>query len=128
MENNDFKDATQKSHAIAVEDFISQSLRWGVVVSAIIIATGLVLYLLTGDSGYPAGFFPASIPQVLKDVASFKSFAIIDLGLLLLIATPIFRVAASIIAFIFDRDRPYVLITTYVLAMLILSLLLGKAE
>ncbi|WP_080996783.1 DUF1634 domain-containing protein [Neomoorella thermoacetica] len=33
------------------------------------------------------------------------------------------RVAASIIAFIFDRDRPYVLITTYVLAMLILSLL-----
>jgi uncharacterized membrane protein len=65
---------------------------------------------------------------VLRDVVHFKSFAIIDLGLLLLIATPIFRVAASIIAFISDRDRPYVLITTYVLAMLILSLLLGRAE
>jgi uncharacterized membrane protein len=111
-----------------VEDFISQSLRWGVVISAIIIAVGLVLYLLTGDSGYPAGFFPTSPLQVLRDVVHFKSFAIIDLGLLLLIATPIFRVAASIIAFISDRDRPYVLITTYVLAMLILSLLLGRAE
>ncbi|PRR68576.1 hypothetical protein MHLNE_19650 [Moorella humiferrea] len=128
MEKNESKGLTQESHALVVEDVISRSLRWGVVISAIIIAVGLVIYLLTGDSGYPAGFFPTSIPQVLKDVVYFKSFAIIDLGLLLLIATPIFRVAASIIAFLFDGDRPYVLITTYVLAMLILSLLLGKAE
>ncbi|KYH31191.1 DUF1634 domain-containing protein [Neomoorella mulderi] len=128
MENNQSKSTPQESHAIVVEDIISQSLRWGVVISAVIIAAGLVLYLLTGDSGYPAGFFPTSPLQALRDVVHFKSFAIIDLGLLLLIATPIFRVAASIIAFIFDRDRPYVLITTYVLAMLILSLLLGKAE
>ncbi|QGP91062.1 hypothetical protein MGLY_03860 [Neomoorella glycerini] len=128
MENNESKSVPKESHALVVEDIISQSLRWGVVISAIIIAAGLVFYLLTGDSGYPAGFFPTSIPQVFKDVVHFKSFAIIDLGLLLLIATPIFRVAASIIAFIFDRDRPYVVITTYVLAMLILSLLLRKAE
>lgn len=128
MENNESKSVPKESHAIVVEDFISQSLRWGVVISALIIALGLVTYLFTGNSGYPAGFFPTSILQVLKDVTRFKSFAIIDLGLLLLIATPIFRVAASIIAFIFDRDRPYVLITTYVLIMLILSLLLGKAE
>lgn len=128
MENNRSQYKSGESHAVVVEDIISQSLRWGVIVSAVIIAAGMILYLLTGDSGYPAGFFPTSILQVLGDAARFKSFAVIDLGLLLLIATPIFRVAASIIAFIFDRDRPYVLITTYVLAMLILSLLLGKAE
>ncbi len=128
MENNRSQNKPGESHAVVVEDIISQSLRWGVVISAVIIAAGMVLYLLTGDSGYPAGFFPTSITQVLREAVRFKSFAVIDLGLLLLIATPIFRVAASIIAFIFDRDRPYVLITTYVLTMLIFSLLLGKAE
>ncbi|MGI9862364.1 DUF1634 domain-containing protein [Moorella naiadis] len=128
MEANLQKKPAGEPRAVVVEDFISRSLRWGVIISSLVIAAGVILYVITGSSGYPGDIFPASIPQVLAGLADLKPYAIIDLGLLLLIATPIFRVAASIIAFIVDRDRPYVLITSYVLAMLILSLLLGKAE
>lgn len=128
MEADLQKKPTKGSRVIVTEDFISQSLRWGVVISCLTIGAGLILYLCTGSSGYPGEVFPSSIPQVLTGLAHLKPFSVIDLGLLLLIATPIFRVAASIFAFIVDRDLPYVLITTYVLAMLILSLLLGKAE
>ncbi|BCV22282.1 DUF1634 domain-containing protein [Moorella sp. Hama-1] len=128
MEANLQKKPAGEPRAVVVEDFISRSLRWGVVISSLVIAAGVILYVITGSSGYPADIFPSSIPQVMDGLAHFKPFAVIDLGLLLLIATPIFRVAASIIAFIVDRDRPYILITSYVLAMLILSLLLGKAE
>jgi len=116
------------SRAIAVEDFISGCLRWGVVISAAIITVGLAFLVVTGNTGYPAGFYPTSVSQVLLGVVKLKPFAVIDLGLLLLVATPMFRVAASIVAFVYDRDLPYVLITTFVLTMLILSLILGKAE
>jgi len=51
--------------------------------------------------------------------------AIVTLGLLLLIATPIARVAFSVAAFIVERDRVYVVITIVVLALLLLSLLFG---
>jgi len=47
-------------------------------------------------------------------------------GLLVLIATPVTRVAVSIVAFIRMRDRRYVVITTVVLALLLLSFFLGS--
>ncbi|MGH2509954.1 MAG: DUF1634 domain-containing protein [Ktedonobacteraceae bacterium] len=50
----------------------------------------------------------------------------IALGLLLLLATPVIRVAASIVAFGLEHDRRYVIITTIVLAILCLSFLIGK--
>ncbi|MGI9951613.1 DUF1634 domain-containing protein [Moorellaceae bacterium AZ2] len=110
-----------------MEEVISRSLRWGVAVSTGIIGLGLVLLLVTGNTGYPPGYYPTTVSQVLQDALRAKPFAVIDFGLLILIATPIFRVAASLVAFIADKDLPYVLISAYVLAMLLLSLLLGKA-
>ena len=49
--------------------------------------------------------------------------AIIQLGLLLLIATPVARVLFSAIAFALERDSMYVVITLIVLAILLYSLL-----
>ena len=48
-------------------------------------------------------------------------------GLLLLILTPVVRVAVSILAFRAQRDRTYVLITSAVLVLLLLSFVLGRA-
>lgn len=111
-----------------VEDLISLALRIGVIISSIVTAFGLVLLLVTGQSGYPADTFPTSIAQVLYGLMQLKSFAIIEFGLLILLATPIFWVAASIAAFFLRRDYNYTLISAYVLLMLLLSLFLGKAE
>lgn len=52
--------------------------------------------------------------------------AFITLGLLLLIATPVMRVAVSVVAFAIEHDRLYVVITLVVLAILITSFILGK--
>ena len=49
------------------------------------------------------------------------------LGLLVLIATPVLRVAASVVLFAIQKDWTYTLITAVVLSLLVLSLVLGAA-
>ncbi|MCA1668231.1 MAG: DUF1634 domain-containing protein [Thermomicrobia bacterium] len=51
----------------------------------------------------------------------------IGLGLLVLIATPVVRVAATLVGFIRAKDPPYIAITAIVLAVLLFSFALGKA-
>jgi uncharacterized membrane protein len=63
-----------------------------------------------------------SVTGILHAVAAVRGRAIIQLGLLLLIATPVARVAFSLVAFLRERDRAYVLITSFVLALLLVSL------
>jgi uncharacterized membrane protein len=53
---------------------------------------------------------------------ALRAEAIIQLGLVLLIATPVARVAMSLVAFILQRDRVYIVVTTIVLGLLIFSL------
>jgi uncharacterized membrane protein len=43
-----------------------------------------------------------------------------------LIATPVLRVAISVLAFVYQRDRTFVVITTVVLALLLTSFVLGR--
>ncbi len=76
----------------------------------------------------PGAAFPHSIEGVIKGVESHRGQAVIAVGLMILIATPIMRVAASVIAFAFERDLTYVWITAVVLVVLIASFLLGKVE
>jgi uncharacterized membrane protein len=52
--------------------------------------------------------------------------AVITLGLLLLIATPVLRVAVSVVAFALEHDRRYVIITLIVMTILIISFTLGR--
>lgn len=105
------------------ELIISNVLRGGVLLSAAIIALGVVLFYaryLTGDSpANAATTFPASLGQVGAGLAHGNPLAVITLGLLILLATPVFRVAVSIVAFALERDQQYVIITLIVLAILL---------
>ena len=58
----------------------------------------------------------------LRDVVALRGRGIMQLGLLLLIATPVARVALTAVAFAFERDRTYVLIALLVLVLLLKSL------
>jgi uncharacterized membrane protein len=62
---------------------------------------------------------------IVREVLRPSGRAIIDLGLLLLILTPVSRVAFTLIAFIRARDRLYTAVTAFVLAVLLFSLLGG---
>jgi len=123
----------------AVELLISNLLRIGVVLSiSIIILGSIVGYAHHPEFGSSkdvlphlistSAQFPHTLPSVLHGLRYFQGQSIILLGLVLLIATPIMRVAISILAFVYQRDRVFVMITTTVLILLILSFLLGRIE
>ena len=99
-------------------------LQWGVILSAAIILLGLFLLSLQPDKFSPQRLqlFPQTFGQVWAGLLVFRPQAIITLGLLLLIATPVVRVAVSIPAFAIERDRHFVVITTIVLLVLLFSI------
>jgi uncharacterized membrane protein len=116
-----------------VEEVIGNLLRAGVVASALVIALGGAIYLARhGTDPVPdrSRFVPMppkfSRPvQVVQAVRTGSARALIQFGLLLLIATPVARVVFSAFAFARQRDYTYVVITLLVLAVLLYSLFTG---
>ncbi len=122
----------------SIADTISRVLWVGVTASLILITGGTLLSFLQegGYGGQPgevvrltgaAGAFPRTLSWFMGGLAHLNGQAVIVLGLLLLIATPVARVAVSAVAFAKERDRTYVTITLVVLALLLVSFALGKA-
>jgi len=112
-----------------MDRIISILLRSGVLISALVVLGGGILYLIRHGAALPQyGVFrgePAdlrSLSGIVEDVLAFKSRGIIQFGLLLLVATPVARVAFSILAFALQGDRTYVIITLIVLGVLLYSL------
>lgn len=124
------KQSQQDEHRL--ELVIGNLLRYCVIAVVIVVVAGAVLYLPT-HSGHltdyrqfrsePDGYRSAG--GILRLAFSGDALAIIQLGLVLLIVTPILRVALSAIAFIAEKDRLYVALTLVVLGLLLYSLLAG---
>jgi uncharacterized membrane protein len=113
---------------LKIEHILGNILRVGVLISASVVLMGAILYLFRHGEEFPDyyGFvfnpFGVSDPlSLLKEVVGLKSLAIMKLGILLLVGTPILRVIISIFAFIYERDLMYVLFTLVVLVVLIFS-------
>ena len=68
-----------------------------------------------------------SVGGIIRAALSGDSRAIVQLGLVLLIATPAARVALTLGAFIIQRDRLYIVTTSIVLALLLYGLIWGRA-
>lgn len=109
-----------------VEIIISKSLRIGVMLSAVTILVGLLMFLSSGNSGYPGNSYPTTLTSIIKGLLLLKPYGIIMTGLLILISTPVFRVGVSIIVFFKEKDYLYVKITALVFAILLFSFMLGK--
>jgi uncharacterized membrane protein len=112
-----------------VEVLIGKLLRSGVLLSAGIVLAAGIWYLVrfgaaTPDyrvfRGEPSEF--RSISGILKGLGPLHCRSYIQFGLLLLIATPVARVAFSVFAFLAERDRTYVVVSLIVLGVLIYSL------
>ncbi len=118
----------EKSNIDEVEIVISKFLMFGVVLSAIIIFIGFMMFLVTGKSGYPGSTYPTNPINIFRGLVQLKPYGIILTGLLVLIATPVFRVGVSIIVFVKEKDYLYVKITSLVFIILMISFILGKVE
>lgn len=122
-----------------VELLISTLLRVGVVASLAVVTFGTAVsfvhhpeYLRSPPAlarlTRPGTAFPGTVSEVVAGVRQFRGQSIVVVGLILLIATPVVRVAVSVLAFVFQRDWAFVVITAVVLGLLLLSFVLGKAE
>lgn len=103
-------------------------LRIGVGLAAALVAAGGTLYLVHGrgqaaDYGRFRGLAPELLrpASVLRAAIELRPLALIQLGLLLLILTPIARVAFSVLAFAKQGDRLFVVLALLVLVILLLS-------
>jgi uncharacterized membrane protein len=121
-----------------IETMISTILRAGVALSITTILIGLTITFVHHPdyfSSRPAlgtlidarANYTASVASVLKGVREGRGQSIVMLGVLVLIATPVARVAASVALFAAEHDRVYVAITAVVLLLLILSFVIGAA-
>lgn len=117
-----------------VEQLVGRLLQIGVLIAALVVIVGGVL-LLTQHGGDRPTYTPfrgepaylRSLVGIVRGAIALDSLAIVQLGLVLLIATPVLRVAFTLVAFVIQRDRTYVIVTTIVLALLLYGLLYGRA-
>ncbi len=113
-----------------IEVIVGNLLRTGVSLSAFVVLFGGAIYLIRhGRSPADYRIFRGepselkSVPGIVRDAFTFHGRGIIQLGLLLLIATPVVRVAFSIWGFAEEHDRLYMAFTGLVLVILLYSLL-----
>ena len=113
-----------------IEEIVGTLLRVGVSLSASVVAIGAAIYLARHGRepanyrvfhGEPSDL--RSLSGIVREAFHLRGRGIIQLGLLLLIATPVARVAFSIWGFAEEHDRLYMIFTGIVLIVLLYSLL-----
>ena len=117
-----------------VEQFIGRMLQLGVLLATIVTVIGGALLLVQHGSARPTYSvfrgepdYLTSIGGIVRGVSAMRSEAIVQLGIVLLIATPVARVAFTLVAFVLQRDRVYIALTTIVLTLLLYGLVIGLA-
>ncbi|QIK59693.1 DUF1634 domain-containing protein [Dysgonomonas sp. HDW5A] len=120
-----------------VEQYIGKLLRYGVMLSCAITLFGGVIYLfqhkgvMVDYSPVPTGMafgvedYLRELNTIFPRMLDFDGAAIIQFGVLVLIATPIIRVAFSAFSFLIEKDYLYVVITLIVLSIILANMLLG---
>ena len=112
------------------ERFLGRLLRSGVVLAGLVTLVGAALRLAARHAepvhdatfhGEPAGLRQAG--TIVAGALRGDATAIVQLGVLILVATPIARVAASVVSFALQRDLLYVAVTLVVLTLLLIGLL-----
>jgi uncharacterized membrane protein len=123
----------------SLHNIVSNTLLYGVLTSAVILAIGVIAMFAKDSTGYacqlsnvqcllsynpskvPHGAYPNTLQSLYAGLLLFKPFAIMELGIVVLIATPALRVLSSVFIFAAEKDRLFVAITVFVLAVLLFS-------
>ena len=124
---------TSKKEQMDLQRFIGTSLRWGVSIACIIAVIGGIYYLMQhGNDPVPDysvfsrdPSFHITWAEIWKGVVNLQAEGFILLGVILLIFTPVFRVALSLLTFSLERDWLYVAITAVVFSIIITNMLEG---
>jgi uncharacterized membrane protein len=116
-----------------LDQVVGNLLRFGVSLAAAVVLAGGLIYLVRHGAEPPAYHVFRGEPGdlrtlrgILQDVLSLRARGIIQLGLLLLIATPVARVAYLVYAFARQKDRLYSVVALIVLLLLAYGLAGGR--
>jgi uncharacterized membrane protein len=115
-----------------MQAIIGWILRGGVILSMAVVIIGGVLYLTRHGQSMSDYKTFKKIPDFISDpqgvingALSYKGQAIIQLGIVLLIATPVMRVIFACIGFLIEKDYLYTLISVIVLLIILISMISG---
>jgi len=112
-----------------MELIISRLMRYGIVLASLIVIIGCITFLVKHGAekphysqfvGQPEQF--KNVSGIVSSLTSMNGLGLIAFGLLVLIGIPVMRVAFSIISFMVEKDKTYVIITCIVFALLLFSL------
>jgi uncharacterized membrane protein len=120
----------QRMNDQRLETMLGRLLQAGVLLAAAVVFAGGVVYLVQ-HAGTRVDFrhfaarpgVPRTFRGIFHSAAAFESEGLIQLGLLLLIATPVARVAMAVVGFFMERDWLYVSVSVIVLLVLVFSLM-----
>lgn len=121
-----------ESRVYRMENVVSAVLRTGVLASLLCIVIGTCISFVHHPEYFsspvelqrltrPGAAFPRTPSDIFSGVRKLQGQAIVIIGLILLIATPVMRVAVSILIFRYQGDRIFTLITAIVLCLLLVS-------
>ena len=109
-----------------LERIIGQLLRFGVLLSSLVVLAGGIVYLIRHGHEQPAfGSFKGEPDKMKNPVPMWKAILhgegrpLIAFGLLLLILTPIARIVFSVAGYLLEKDYLYVVITLFVLTVIL---------
>ena len=100
------------------EILVSATLRVGVALAALCSLVGAGLYF-SGHAGDVAAY---ATFHAVRVAPAFTGIGLLSLGVAVLIATPIVRVAILVAIFLHERDWLYTAVSAFVLGVLLLSL------
>ncbi len=124
------KDLLKKLQDRDIELFMSVLLITGVIISAVVVLIGGIIYLY--ENKYVTSNYNVFIGEperlrnfyeITRGAFHFQGRALIQFGVLLLIATPVARVLFAIVGFFMERDKLYTMISLIVFAILLISLI-----
>jgi uncharacterized membrane protein len=114
-----------------MEIILGNVLMTGVIISGTVVLTGAFLFLMRHGNEIPSyhifkpdTFNLDDFRNLLNGLIAFRSGSIMELGILLMIATPVLRVFFSMIAFVYEKDYMYFIFTIIVFLVLIISFFL----
>lgn len=108
-----------------LQGLVSRALRGGTALSAALVVFGLVLLAVRGGPTLATPPAPFHLATLASELVNLQPFGFLLLGLVVLVLTPVSRVAISVALFAASGDRPFMWLTITVLTILLVSVIVG---